>query len=160
MTPSTILTTAILSAILVAGCDKAIDDQTKANSAQTAANEKISAASQEAYQKTHAAQAEADKRIAEANAHFMKLREDYRHQTANNLEDLDHRVAALDVASRNPASKNQAALGANLRQIHAKRDEFTSDYVAIETASAETWDDMKLRLDKELTELKALVDKA
>jgi hypothetical protein len=160
MTRSSVLTTAILSAILVAGCDKAIDDQTKANSAQTAANEKISAASQEAYQKAHAAQAEADKRIAEANAHFMKLREDYRHQMANTLEDLDHRVEALDVASRNPSTKNQAALEANLKQIHVKRAEFTSDYVAIETASAETWDDMKIRLDKELTELRVLVDKA
>jgi hypothetical protein len=160
MTCSTVLITSILSVLLITGCDKAMDDQTKANNSQATANEKIAAANQEANQKGQAAQAEADRKIAAANANFMKLREDYRHQTTNNLVDLDHRVDVLDAASRVSSTKNQAALEANLRQIHAKRAEFTSDYVAIETASAMTWDDTKTRLDKEMTELKALVDKA
>jgi hypothetical protein len=158
MTRSTVLITAILSAILITGCDKAIDDQAKANNAQTAANEKIAAANQEANQKAQAAQAEADKKIAEATANFTKMREDYRDQTTKNLVDLDHRVDALDAASRSPSSKNRSALETNLKLIHTKRAEFTSDYLAIETASAVTWDDTKTRLDKELSELKALVD--
>jgi hypothetical protein len=160
MTHSTAFTTAILSAFLIAGCDNAMDDQTKANSSQTAADEKIAAANQEANQKGQAAQAEADKKIAAANASFMKLREDYRHQMTNNLIELDHRVDALDAASRAPSTKNPAALQSNLKLIHAKRAEFSTDYVAIETASAVTWDDTKTRLDNELTALKSLVDKA
>jgi hypothetical protein len=160
MTRSTALATAILSAVLITGCDKATDDQTKADKAQITANDKITAINQEAHEKGQAAQAEADKKIAEANTSFVKLREDYRHQTTNNLADLDHRVDALDAASRAPSNKSHAALDANLRQIHTKRAEFTSDYLTIETASAVTWDDTKTRLDKELTELKALVDKA
>jgi flagellin-like hook-associated protein FlgL len=161
MTHPSILATAVLAAVLAAGCDKAIDDQTKANNAQAEANDKIATATKEADQKILAAQAEADKKTADANASFMKLREDYRHQTTNNLVDLDHKVGVLEASSRS-ASANKAKfdLDANLNQIHTKRAEFGADYKSIEAASAMTWDDTKTRLDKEWTELKALVDKA
>jgi hypothetical protein len=161
MTHHSILATAVLAAALALGCNKAIDDQTKANNAQTEANDKIFAATKEADQKIAAAQAEADKKTADANANFMKLREDYRHQTTNNLVDLDYKVGVLEGNSRAaPANKSKVDLDANLNQIHLKRAEFGADYKAIETASAVTWDDTKARLDKEWTELKALVDKA
>ena len=58
------------------------------------------------------------------------------------------------VEARRPMAKNQASLEVNLKQIHARRAKFTSDYLAIETAPAVTWDETKTRLDKELTELR------
>jgi hypothetical protein len=160
MTHHSILATAVLAGFLAVGCDKAIDDQTKANNAQTEANDKIAAATKEADQKIVAAQSEADKKAADANANFMKLREDYRHLTANNLVDLDYKVGVLEANSRSAANKAKVDLDANLNRIHTKRSEFSADYGAIEAASAMTWDDTKARLDKEWSELKALVDKA
>lgn len=64
----------LVTALLAAGCDKAIDDQNKANASQTEANDKIAAAQKEATQKTAAAQVEAEKGIAAATASFMRLR--------------------------------------------------------------------------------------
>jgi hypothetical protein len=160
MIRSSILVTAVLSAVLAVGCDKAIDDQTKANAAQAEANGKIGAANKEADQKGQAAQSEADKKIADANANFMKLREDYRHKTTTNLVDLDHKVDLLEAKSRAATSATKPDLDANLKQIHTKRTAFDADYKTIESASATTWDDTKTRLDKELTELTTLVDKA
>jgi hypothetical protein len=161
MSHPSILATAVLATFLAVGCDKAMDDQTKANNAQTEANEKIAAATKEADQKIAAAQSEADKKAADANANFMKLREDYRHLTANNLVDLDYKVGVLEANSRSAApNKAKVDLDANLNRIHMKRSEFSADYGTIEAASAMTWDDTKARLDKEWSELKALVDKA
>jgi hypothetical protein len=161
MTHHSILATAVLATFLAVGCDKAIDDQNKVNNAQAEANDKIAAAAKEAEQKILAAQTEADKKAADATANFMKLREDYRHLTTKNLVDLDYKVGVLEANSRSaPANKAKVDLDANLNQILTKRAEFSADYKAIEAASAMTWDDTKARLDKEWTELKALVDKA
>jgi primosomal protein N' len=56
-------------------CNKASDDQQKANAAQSEANNKI-----------ENAQSEANQKIGEAQASFAKRREDYRHQTTLNLQ--------------------------------------------------------------------------
>jgi hypothetical protein len=41
-----------------------------------------------------------------------------------------------------------------------RREAFVNDYKSIETASADTWDATKARLDKQWTELKNMVDRA
>jgi transketolase len=151
---------AVLAVFLATGCTKAMDDQIKADNSQTEADKKIAAAAAEAQQKGEAAQAEADKSIAAAKASFMKLREDYRHQTMNNLVELDHRVDVLDATSKASTAPNRAALDANLEQIHAKRSAFGANYAALESATAITWDDAKSRLEKDWAELKGLVDRA
>jgi F0F1-type ATP synthase membrane subunit b/b' len=155
-----ILAFILLSPLLGVGCDKAMDDQVKANNAQAEANNKIDAVTKEADQKIRTAQAEADKTTAAANANFMKLRENFRHQTTNDLVDLDHKVEALEATSRAAVSHAKDELDAHLNEIHTKRAEFGEDYKAIEAASAMTWDDTKARLDKEWKTLKALVDRA
>ncbi len=45
-----------------------------------------------------------------------------------------------------------------LTQIRSQREAFANDWKTIETASATTWDSTKTRLDKEWSELKAMVD--
>jgi hypothetical protein len=90
----------------------------------------------------------------------MKLREDYRHQTTTNLVDLDHRVEVLDASARAATAQNRSNLDANLQQIHAKRSAFGASYAALESTTAVTWDDAKMRLDRDWTELKGLVDRA
>jgi flagellin-like hook-associated protein FlgL len=160
MLRKTILTSALLSLAIAAGCDKAADDQQKATAAQNEANDKIVAARVEADKKVVAAQSEADQKISEAQASFMKRREDYRHKTTANLVELDHKVDVLAAKSKTATGKAQTDLEANLRQIRASRADFGTDYNTLETESASTWDATQARLDKEWTALTALVDKA
>jgi regulator of protease activity HflC (stomatin/prohibitin superfamily) len=156
---SKVLIATVLSLTLSAACDNASNDNKKANSAQAEADDKTAAATKEADEKVQSAQAAADDKIASARADFMKLREDYRHTTTTNLVDLDHKVTDLETRASEANGKKKVGLDANLKQIHARRETFGEDYRALENASASTWDDTKLRLDKEWTDLKALVDK-
>jgi len=160
MLRKTILTSAVLSLIVAAGCSRASDDQQKATAAQSEANDKIAAANTEADKKVVSAQNEADKKIGEAQASFMKRREDYRHQTTVNLVELDRKVDLLTAKSKTATGKAQSDLNANLVQIRASRAGFATDYNALESESAGTWDATQARLDKEWTALSALVDKA
>jgi hypothetical protein len=155
-----IVATAVISLVLATACDKASDDQRNANAAQAAANDKIAAAATEATQKASAAQAEANQKVAEAHANFMKLREDYRHSTTTSLVDMDKKIDDLDTRATTATGKGKSDLETNLKQIHAARQSFGADYQTLETASATTWDAARARLDKEWTDLKALVDKA
>lgn len=149
-----------LTFVLSASCDDAATDAKKANGAQVEANDKTAAAMKEATEKANSAQAEADEKIAAARADFMKLREDYRHTTTNNLVDLDHKVTGLQVKANQASGKLKVDLDANLKMIYASRDAFNRDYQSLDAAVASTWDSAKTRLDKEWTDLKALVDKA
>jgi hypothetical protein len=149
-----------LTFVLSASCDNASTDANKANGAQVEANDKTAAAMKEATEKVNTAQAEADQKIAAAQADFMKLREDYRHTTTNNLVDLDHKVADLATKAGQSTGKQKVDRDANLKVIYASRDAFNRDYQSLDAAAASTWDSAKTRLDKEWTDLKALVDKA
>jgi len=152
--------TAALALVLAVGCDKAADDQAKANNAQNEANTKIDTAKNEAEAKMKAAQADADKKIAEAQASFTKMREDFRHSTTVDLTALDKKIADLDAKAKTATGKAKADLDTNLRAIHASRDRFTTDFNGLASASASTWDAAKANLEKELADLKALVDKS
>lgn len=155
-----LLTMMTLSIVLSVACDNASLDEKKANGAQAEANDKSAAAMKEATDKVNSAQAEADEKIAAARADFMKLRENYRHETTNNLADLDHKVADLASKANQSSGKARANIEASLRLIHASRDVFDRDYQSLDAAAASTWDSAKARLDKEWSDLKALVDKA
>ncbi|HEY5376607.1 MAG TPA: hypothetical protein VIK01_23160 [Polyangiaceae bacterium] len=145
---------------LASGCNKAADEQEKATNAQVQANDKIVAANQEADQKANKAQADADQKIAQAQAAFLKMREDYRHDTTTNLVDLDQKIADLEAKSKTSTGKKKADLDARLAQIRTQRAAFADDWKSIETASATTWDSTKSRLEKEWTDLKSAVDRA
>ena len=142
------------------GCNKAADEQQKATNAQVEANQKIVEANQEADKKANEAQADADKKIADAQANFLKMREDYRHDTTQNLVDLDKKIADLEAKSKTATGKKKADLDVQLGQIRTQREAFANDWKNLETASAATWDATKTRLDKEWTDLKSMVDRA
>lgn len=150
----------VLFMSLALACNNASDEQKKMNTAHAAADDKTVAAVKESDQKVKNAQQDEDKKVAEAQAGFMKLREDYRHTTTVNLVDLDHKVDDLEAKAKQSSGKARTDLDANLRQIHAERGTFDTDYKTLETATASTWDDAKTRLDKAWTHLKTLVDKA
>lgn len=156
---STILVGTILCT-LAAGCDNAADQQKKADNAQAVANDKITSATVEVNQKVANAQAEADKKIAEAQTSFMKMREDYRHDTTNTLADLDQKIAKLDAKALAATGSAKSDLDSRLPQIHAQRASFGADYRTLDSATALTWDDTKARLDKEMSDLKSLIDRS
>jgi len=158
---SIIASTALaLTLTCVVGCDKAADDQNKANAAQAEADKKIADAKKEAADKSNNAQAEADKKIAAAEGDFGKRREDYRHKLQTDLIDLDKKIDTLDTKSKTATGKTKADLDANLAQIRTRRATFAQDMKVLDTSTAVTWDDAKGRVDKEWTDLKSLVDKA
>lgn len=180
MSRTAITASAVLSILLMAACDDAATEQKKAVTAQAEANNKIIAASSEAGQRVATAQAEAnskiaaatteadqkardaqieaDKKVAAAKENFLKLREDYRHSMQTNLIEFDHKVTDLEAKANKAAGKARADLNAKIKQLHARREAFNSNYKALEAETAITWDDTKVRLDKEWSELKALVD--
>lgn len=161
MIRSSVLVGALLSiAALTAGCDKASDEVAKANRAQSEANVEITEAAVEAAAKAKSAQASADKGIAEAQASFMKLREDYRHATTNNLADLDKKIAELGAKAKAASGREKTDREKALNVIRTTRERFMTEFAALETSLASTWDRDKANLDKVSDDLKALVDGA
>ena len=149
-----------LTLTLVAGCDKGADEQQKANAAQAEADKKIAEANKEALTKTTSAQVEADKKIAAAEGDFGKRREDYRHKIQSDLTDLDKKIEILEAKSKAATGKAKSDLELSLAQIRTRRVAFTADLAGVETATSVQWDNTKARVDKDWTDLKAMVDKA
>ncbi len=150
----------MLTVAVATGCDKAADDQQKANHAQAEADDKIATAKKEAAEKVNGAQATADKKIAEASADFGKRREDFRHKVETDTLALDKKIDGLEAKAKTATGKAKADLDASLTQIRARRTAFGATNKSLESATASTWDDAKARVEKEWTELQALVDKS
>ena len=145
----TILTISAFVFSLSGACNDAADEQKRANAAKIEATDKINAAN-----------AEADKKDAEAQTSFSRLREDYRHKITVNLVELDAKVETLSVQLKSPAEKNQIKRDETLKLIRVRRSAFGIAYNPLEGASSATWDAMQLKLDMEWSILKDLVDKA
>lgn len=148
-----------LSLSLAAGCNKAQDEQRKADEARAEADEKVTEANREATDKINAAQAEADKKVADAQANFLKLREDYRHSVNEDLVKVDKNIADLDAKSQTAKGKTKTEIDAALPSIRTLRENVNTEYRSLELASALTWDDAKARVDKAVDELKKAIDK-
>lgn len=157
---TSILLLAGICSSLAFGCNKASDEQQDAVKAQQEANEEISEAKVEARDKAVSAQAEADKEIAEAQANFMKLREDFRHETTTKLVELDKEITEIEAEAKTLNGTKKAELETKLTSIRSMREQFSTDYAAIETASATTWDATKVRLEKQWKALEDAVDAA
>jgi regulator of protease activity HflC (stomatin/prohibitin superfamily) len=149
-----------LSLAFAAGCNKAVDEQHKADEARSDADKKVTDANRDATDKINAAQAEADKKVADAQASFLKLREDYRHKVTEDLVSVDKDIASLEAKEKTAKAKDKATIDAALPNIHSLRETVTSEYRSLELASALTWDDAKTRVDKAVDDLKKAVDKA
>jgi len=141
-----LLAVAVL-AISAAACNKASNAEADAEKAQAQADAKIKAV-----------QAERDQKIANEQAKFTEMREDYRHATTEKLITLDKKIADLEARLRTATGKSRTNIEANLKQIHAARDRFAADFNALQTATANSWDDAKARLDKELADMQSLVN--
>lgn len=149
-----------LSLALAAGCNKAADEQKKADEARAEADNKVIDANREASDKINAAQSDADKKVAEAQASFLKLREDYRHKVTEDLVAVDKDIVDLQAKAKTATGKAKAEIESALPNINTLRESVTSEYRSLELASALTWDETKARVDKAVDDLKKAVDKA
>ena len=149
-----------LSLALAAGCNKAADEQKKADEARAEADNKVIEANREASEKVNAARAEEDKKVAQAQADFLKIREDYRHKVTEDLTGVDKEIAELEAKAKTATGKAKATLDSNLPNVRTLRENVSNEYRSLELASAITWDDAKARVDKAVDELKKAVDKA
>jgi dsDNA-specific endonuclease/ATPase MutS2 len=147
-------------ALAAVGCNKAADEQRKADQARAEADQKVADANRDASDKINAAQAEADKKVADAQASFLKMREDYRHKVNDDLTSIDKDIANLEAKAKTATGKTKANIDAALPNIHSLRESVTTEYRSLELASAVTWDDAKGRVDKAVDELKKAIDKA
>jgi hypothetical protein len=149
-----------LSLPFVANCNKAADEQQKADQARTDADKKVNDANTEATDKINAARAEADKKVADAQASFLKLREDYRHKVTEDLVSMDKDIANVEAKSKTAKGKAKADIDAALPNIHTLRESVTTEYRSLDLSSAITWDNSKARVDKAVDDLKKAVSKA
>lgn len=157
---STVSVCIALSIGFAAGCNKAADEQKKADEARVEADNKVIEANREATEKINAAQADADKKVADAQANFLKLREDYRQKVTSDLIEVDKDIAELEAKAKTATGKAKADIDSNLPSVRSLRENVTSEYRSLELASALTWDEAKNRVDKAVDELKKAVDKA
>jgi predicted aminopeptidase len=157
---STVSVCMALSMAFAVGCNKAADEQRKADEARTDADNKVVDANREATEKINAAQAEADKKVADAQANFVKMREDYRHKVTEDLIKIDKDVAGLDAKVKTATGKAKAEIDSQLPSIRSLREAVSSEYRSLELSSALTWDDAKGRVDKAVDDLKKAIDKA
>jgi len=151
---------AVLIAIGSLGCNKAADEQKKADEARSEADKKVGEASNDAAEKINAANADADKKVAEAQASFLKLREDYRHKTTEDLVSIDKDIANLEAKAKTATGKTKAEIEAALPNIRSQRETVSSEYKSLEFSSAVSWDNAKARVDKAVDDLKKAIDKA
>ena len=151
---------AVLIAIGALGCNKAADEQKKADEARSEADKKVGEASNDAAEKINAARADADKKVAEAQANFLKLREDYRHKITEDLVSVDKDIANLEAKAKTATGKTKAQIEAALPDIRAQRENLSSEYRSLEFSSAVSWDNAKARVEKAYDDLKKAIDKA
>lgn len=149
-----------LSLPFAAGCDKAADEQQKADQARTDADKKVNEATNEANDKINAARAEADKKVADAQASFLKLREDYRHKVTEDLVNVDKDIAKLEAKAKTAKAKAKTEIDAALPNVRTLRDSVMTEYRSLELSSAITWDESKARVDKAVDALKSAIGKA
>jgi hypothetical protein len=150
---------AVLIAIGSLGCNKAADEQKKADEARSEADKKVGEASNDAAEKINAANADADKKVAEAQASFLKLREDYRHKITEDLVSVDKDIADLEAKAKTATGKTKAEIEAALPNIRSQRETVSSEYKSLEFSSAVSWDNAKARVDKAFDDLKKAIDK-
>jgi hypothetical protein len=151
---------AIVLGFGLVGCEKAADQQQKADAAREDAQKKVQDANQEATDKINAAREEETRKVAEAQANFLKIREDYRHSISEDLTKLDARIAELEAKAKTATGKTKTTLDTNLANVRSLRENVNTEYRSLEYSSALTWDKVKANVDKAHDDLKKAVDSA
>lgn len=154
----TLFAASIAALALASGCNRAADEQRKADEARAEASEEAMEARRDAQLKINSARDEANEEISEAGENFTALRDDYRRDMNEKLVDLDEDIAELDKKLTTATGNAKTELQAKLPQIKAQREAFMAEYRTLETASAASWDATKERVNRAWNALDDSVD--
>lgn len=154
------LTISLAALLVTFGCNRAADEQQKADDARADANQEIAEAHQEAQREIQSARDEASEEIAKANANFGKMRAEALADVNRKLADLDREIAALETKLAGASGDAKANLEAKLPEVRRLREAFVSEYRLLESAAATTWDQTKERVNQALEKLDQAVDNA
>ena len=150
----------VLGLALTTGCEKAADLRNDAVTAQNEANTEIANTRSDAKKDVLDAQAEADRKIAAAQADFTKMREEYRHNTTQNLATLDLKIANLEARAKTTSGAAKTELDAKVKRIQEQRERFLNEYKALDQSTGSTWDNTRSGLDRSWEELSRMVENA
>jgi hypothetical protein len=148
------------SVLVVCGCDRAAEQQEKADDAMEEARAKTEKVQADAGRDTRKIQEEADGKMAEAQAAFLKIREDHRHKVEKNLLSLDEDITKLSARAQTEGTKSKLVTESQLSEIRMKRGQFESSFSSLGRATAREWDASRELVDQEWDDLKKLMSQA
>lgn len=157
----------LVLALVSSGCETAADQQEQANEARAAAEAEKREAQRALDEEKARAQAalaraenEVDAKVADAQADFAKIREDFRHDVQEDLVTLQQELTQLEIKGRTAQGRQKAKIESALPKIREARRDFDEALRRLESATAATWDDNKTIVQKEFNELQDLVHQA
>jgi hypothetical protein len=92
-------------------------------------------------------------------ATFAATREGYRQRVQSDLNGLEQKLNELDAKTRAATGAAKTDLDAKLPAIRRQRDAFLNDFHTIDRETVDTWETARVRLDRELAELKAAIER-
>lgn len=151
--------TFVVAAALMANaaCDKpgVAEQQKEQKAVQDNADQQDRAARESA-----SAQADMNEKVASARADFDRNRDEFLRDKKGDLDELDKKIIDLETKERTATGKAKADLDAKLPNIRAQRAAFGADLRSLDATTAATWDDTKVRVDKEWESLRGAVSDA
>lgn len=156
---------ALISSVLIgagalAGCERSgNDEQHRVEEAKREAAKKTSEAENAAQTEVTSAQMEADKKIAKAGGDFEKNRSEFRDDFNKGVADLDKKVEKVETHAKTATGKTKTDIDAALPNIREKQKSLHQDVGMIDSATMQTWDATKNKLDTDKQALSDAIDK-
>ena len=127
-----LVATALALSLGVAACDPTVKTENKASDLSTAADQK----------------------------EFGRMREELKSHVREELAEQDRRANELAKKAQADTSDNKTNLQSHLELVKKQRSELDSTILSLNDATAATWDQTKITVQKELAELKDALDQA
>jgi len=137
-----------------------VEGQVTADAAQRDANEKIAQANAKAQKDAAQAQLVANQDIRAANDGSLKLRNDYQVATSTSLSKIDNRIDSLKLKAQAAKPTAKAQFESLLPKVVAQRATVTDDLSVLGNQTALTLSSYKARTDKDIDQLKKVVEEA
>jgi hypothetical protein len=127
--------------------------------AATEADKKIAEAQQQARQDNAQVQAKANEKIREANADVIGDKAELRVWGQKKLDSLNNLIDGARVKAQKAPAKVLASFEAGLKEVQTKRDALAAELASVEAQGAQKATEFKTRLNTEVDQLKARVEK-
>ena len=153
----TTLSTIVVGLALASGCDSPEKAQATADQARQEAADQATKAQRDTDQARMQGEAIAQQKQMQANLTLTSAKDDYRARIASLLADLDKKMSDIraDNVTASPGAKIKN--DASILTLGAKKDLLNSDLKQVDPATASSWDALKLQVDKDTSEARAML---